>query len=357
MSIVTWGFNYTATRDVARHRDNQMQVSIIFSNIIWTRLFLALLCFLLLLGLTYVIPEFKDNRTILIITFMMIPGNILFPDWMFQALEKMKYITLLSILSKLLFTIAVFLFIKKPDDYLLQPLFSSLGCILSGLISLYLILFKWGYKISLPSFPTIFKTIRTGADVFINNFTPNLYNSMSFILLGMFHVSSANGILSAGNKGLGILQQFMDVLSRTFFPFLSRRIDKHHLYVRLTLTISGLASILLMLIAPVFVKLFYTEEFYDGIIVAILLAPSIFFLAVSDSYGTNYLLLVGEEKMMRNITMSFSVLGLIMGIPLIYYFSYFGAATTIVVTRGLLALFTYLYARKKKNNMHLNPIR
>lgn len=354
MSIVTWGFNYTATRDVARHRNNPEEVSVIFSNIISTRMFLALLCFIVLVGLTYVIPEFKENRFILILTYLMIPGNILFPDWMFQALEKMKYITILSVLAKLFFTVAVFLFIKKPDDYLLQPLFSSLGCVLCGLISLYIILFKWGYKIYFTSFSTIVKTIRDGADVFINNFTPNLYNSMSIILLGMFHVSSANGIMSAGTKSLSILQQFMDVMSRTFFPFLSRRIDKHEIYVKISVTIAGIASLGLILIAPLFIKFFYTEEFYDGIIVAIILAPSIFFLAVSDSFGTNYLILVGEEKRLRNITMTFSVVGFLMGIPLIYFFSYYGAAITIVVTRGLLALFTYINAKRVKSRKSIN---
>lgn len=353
MSIVTWGFNYTATRDVARHRDNVKEVSMIFSNIIVSRFFLSLLCFLVLLLLICIIPTFGENKNVLLIAFLMIPGNIMFPDWFFQALEKMKYITILSLVSKLLFTIAVFLFIKKPGDYFLQPLFSSLGCIISGLLSLFLIFVKWGYSFCLPSTKTIIITIKSSVDVFINNFMPNLYNSMSIILLGMFHVSSANGIMSAGTKGLSILQQFMNVLSRTFFPFLSRRIDKHDAYVRLTLSISGLLSLMLIIISPLFVKVFYTEEFYNGILVSIILAPSAFFLAVSDSFGTNYLILVGEEKKLRNITLIFSVFGFCLGIPFIYFFSYYGAAITIVTTRGLLAYFTYFYAmRIKKSSRH-----
>ena len=354
MSIATWGFNYTATRDVARNRNNAEEVSRIFSNVFWTRLFLAAICFVILMALTFVIPKFSENRLILAVTFLMIPGSVMFPEWLFQALERMKYITILSLLAKFLFTIAVFLLIKEKEDYILQPLLSSLGYIISGVIATCLIIFKWSYRLRPPSFKTIWKTIRGGADVFINNFTPNLYNSMSIVFLGMFHASSANGIMSAGDRALGIIRQFMDVLSRTFFPFLSRRIEKHAFYARVSIITASFFTILLILFSSVFIKVFYTDEFSDAVPVAIILAPSIFFLTVTNVYGTNYLILEGKEQNLRNITILFSIIGLVMGVPLIYFFSYYGAAITITVTRALLAVFIYGYARRiqKMNSIH-----
>ena len=109
----------------------------------------------------------------------MVPGHILFPDWFFQALERMKYITILNLLSKLLFTIAIFVFIKDKSDYIYQPLFVSLGFILSGIISLYYIFVKWEYKFYKPDFKGIFHAIKGSTDIFINNLAPNLYNSFS----------------------------------------------------------------------------------------------------------------------------------------------------------------------------------
>ena len=42
-TISDWGFNLTATRDVAQNRDNKELVSIIFSNVLWARSILTLL--------------------------------------------------------------------------------------------------------------------------------------------------------------------------------------------------------------------------------------------------------------------------------------------------------------------------
>ncbi|MCF0207273.1 MAG: oligosaccharide flippase family protein, partial [Bacteroidales bacterium] len=42
MTITDWGFNYTATRDVAKIRDDKQKVAEIFSNVLWAKLLLML---------------------------------------------------------------------------------------------------------------------------------------------------------------------------------------------------------------------------------------------------------------------------------------------------------------------------
>ena len=171
--------------------------------------------FLLLVVALLLVPKFRENQTIILITFLIVPGHIMFPDWFFQAMERMKYITILNVLSKLFFTIAVFVFIKEKSDFILQPLFTSLGFILSGTIAMYFILGRWKIKLLPPSPKAIFSTIKGSTDVFINNIMPNLYNSFSVVLLGFFGGSVSNGKLDAGGKFMGISQQFMNVISRT----------------------------------------------------------------------------------------------------------------------------------------------
>src|SRR5690606_29807375 len=166
-TITDWGFNYTATRDLAQNRNDHEKVSEIFSNILWSKIFLGIVSFIFLLILILIIPFFYENKDILLLTFLLVPANILYAEWFFQAIEKMKYITVLSLLSKLLFTILVFLIITEKDDYIYQPLLISVGSIVVGLITLYLVVFKWGVKILPPNFQKINKTIKNSKDVFI----------------------------------------------------------------------------------------------------------------------------------------------------------------------------------------------
>lgn len=352
MSISTWGFNFTATREAARNRDDIIKLSEIFSNVFWARSALTLLSFIVLLGLMLIIPSFRANKLVLLITFLTIPANILFPEWLFQALERMKYITILSLISKFLFTLTIFIFVKEPEDYYLDPLMAVIGSFVAGGIALYIIIHKWGIRIVKPSISVIIKTIKGGADVFINNFMPNLYNSMSYVLLGAFSGNASTGLLSAGEKCLNIFQQFMSILARTFFPFLSRRGDKHSIYAKISISVSSLLAIILFVFAPLFIKIFYTEEFTDAILLSRILSISIVFLTINNVYGTNYLILNGGERPLRNITMVCSVLGFVLAVFFIKMWGCYGAAVVIVLVRGITSMSIMSYALRLKRKIN-----
>ena len=348
-TIADWGFNFTATRDVAQNREDPQKCSEIFSNVLWARCALMFLSFLFLMLLIIVFPKFRENVNILLVSFLLVPGHILFPDWFFQAMERMKYITILNVVSKFIFTVAVFVFIKDKGDYILQPLLVSLGYLVSGLIALYYILVRWRVKLIRPSMKNIWQTIKHSTDVFLNNLMPNLYNSFSTVLLGVFGGDVANGKLDAGTKFVNIAQQFMSVLSRAFFPFLSRRLDKHYIYARINIALSLCLSALLFLFAPLIIDVFFTEEFADSVIVLRIMSFSIFFLALSNIYGTNYMIIAGYERQLRNTTAIVSIIGFASSFPLIYYWGFIGAALTVTLTRGLLGISIMLRAKTLKD--------
>lgn len=347
-TISDWGFNLTATRDVAQHREDKEVVSRIFSNVFWARCFLTLAVGILLAILILIVPYLRENALIIFVTFLLVPGHILFPEWFFQALEKMKYTTIFNLLIKLFFTIAVFIFIRDKEDYFIQPLLTSAGYLLCGICAFYLILKKWGFRLFKPNWTDVFSTIRKSTDVFLNNLMPNLYNSFSIMLLGFFGGSVANGIYDGGNKFPTIFYQLQSVLSRCFFPFLSRRPDKHHIYARLNIGISLLGVLLLIVCAPWIIRWILGHEFEQSVGVMRILSCSIVFLAMSYTYGTNYLIILHKEKQLRNLTIVASLIGMCAAIPLVYYFSYIGAAITVLLCRGLLGVGSYILAKKIK---------
>ena len=337
-TISDWGFNYTATRDVAKNRSNPEKVSEIFSNTLWARLLLMSVSLVFLLALIAIVPYFRENAAILLVSFLMIPGNIFFPQWFFQALERMKFITIFSLISKTIFTALVFIFIKEESDFILQPLFISLGNIICGIAAMYVILKKWNIKLLPPNYQAIIAAIKNSTDVFINNLMPNLYNSLGVVLLGFWWGHNANGIYDAGKKLISIMHSFMDIIVRVTFPFLSRKIEVHDLFSKAYLSISIILSLIAFAMSPIFINLFFTESFNDALIVMRISSISIFLVALSKVYGTNYLIIEGYEKILRTITIRCSLIAFIMSLPLIYFYSYMGAAITLVLAQALLGI-------------------
>ena len=349
-TISDWGFNLTATRDVAQNRNNKEKVSRIFSNVLWARCILTILSGIILLLVVLAVPYLRKNADIIFVTFLLIPGYILFPDWFFQAIERMKYTTIFNLLIKLIFTISVFIFIHKREDYLIQPLLTAIGYLLCGIGALYLIFKRWGYYLYKPQWTEILETVRSSTDVFINNLMPNLYNSFSVMLLGFFGGSTANGLYDGGNKFPTIFYNFQSVLSRAFYPFLSRRPDKHSLYAKLNVGSALIGALLLIVESPWVIKIMLGDEFENSVIVMQILSFSVVFLAMSYTYGTNYLIINHKEKPLRNLTFVSSIVGMCVSIPLVYYFSYIGAAITVLFCRGLLGIGAYVFVKYMNNN-------
>lgn len=349
-TIVDYGFIFSAVRDISRCREDKMVASAIFSRVMWARFILVFISFLLLLGCILLISKFYEMRLLLIASFFMVIGHALFPDWMFQALEKMKYITILNLFTKLLFTVLVFVVIKERSDYIYQPVLTSLGFCISGVISL-VVLNKMGYRMQSFNWKEVIQSIRSNTDLFINQIVPNLYNSLSSIFLGFTHGSVANGLFDAGNRFNSVSSSFIAIISRVFYPYLSRNIGGHHAYMKLHLGVSILFALVLLLTAPFVINIFFTKEFESAITVLRIMAISLIFLSISNIYGTNYLIVIGKEKELRNCTMVASIIGFFLMIPLVYKCSYIGAALTIMISRGLLAVFVMREALSYKKKI------
>ena len=352
-TIIDFGFNYTAVKEIARNKKDKDRVSGIFSTIMGARVLLMLLSFGILLLCIQLFTLFFENRLILLLTFLYIPGMLIFPEWFFQAMEKMKYITLMNLFSRMIFTLFVFLFIKEKEDYILQPVLFSAGYIVSGIISVFIIVKKFGVKFRFPRIREIYSALSESWDMFVSLFLPNLYTNFSVVLLRIYGGEVATGIYSAGFRFIDFVNEISGVLSRTFYPFLARRIDKHTLYVRISGGISIITSLCLFLSADILVKIFYTSEFSSAATVIRIMAISPFFLFLMSTYGHNYLVLIDKMKVFRNIVMCCSVLGFGLSWFFVASYSYTGVAVTITLVWAIRGLITFIYAQKYKKGSHL----
>lgn len=352
-TITVFGFNYTAVRDISKNKGDIKQVSYIFSTTMVAKGLLMIVSFIILCLLLYIIPTLRDKMPIILYTFLIVPANVLFPDWFFQGIEKMKYITFLNFTSRTIFTLMVFIVIKDKADYIYQPILNSLGMFISGIISLYYIRKKLKIQFIVPSVKDLWMTIKKSSDMFLSLFFPNLYTNFSISLLGMTKGIGEVGILSCGKKFIDLSEQAFGIFSRTFFPFLARRKDKHTIYSRFTFILSVFASIILYLFADILVRLFYTPDFIPSATIIRIMSVSPIFLNLMNTYGINYLVLHNKENILRNIIIFCSLGGFILTWIFTTKYGSIGVAITITVVWGLRGILTLLYALKIKRKIDL----
>ncbi len=219
-SIITdYGFNLTATREISIHRENKQKVIEIFSSVMTIKVLLMFLSFFLLTILVFSFEKFSKDWEIYFLTFATILGQILFPVWLFQGMERMKYITYLNVLSRLIFTVAIFIFVQEQNDYYMVPLLTSLGSLVAGIWSLVLVKREFGVIFVFQKIEVIKHYLVDGWHVFISRIYVSLYTTTNVLLLGLFTNHTIVGYYSIAEKTVNAIGSFFIPLDQTLYPY------------------------------------------------------------------------------------------------------------------------------------------
>lgn len=349
--ITNYGFIYTSVREAARHKNNTHELSYIYSVTIYAKILLMVLSIIILLICILFIPFIEKNSLVIICTFLLIPGSVINTDWMFQALEDMKYITIRSVATKIIFTLLVFIFIHKPDDYLWQPILIAIGTFIPSIWGIYVLKERYGIHFLKPTIRDILIQLKDGFNMFVSIFLPTIYTQLNTLFLGYYNGNYATGIYSGGTRFTSLIYSMFQVVSRTVYPFFSRRLDKHQLYTAFSLIFSVIVSIVLFVFSEPLVLFFLGKDFSQTVIVLKIVSITPIAMTLMNCYGFNYLVLQGREDIMRNIIVFITVVGLVLGIWGACAYSYIGVAIASVTTQSLRALLITYYALKTKRNV------
>jgi PST family polysaccharide transporter len=295
--LVNFGFNITATKDISVYRDNPAKIDEIASSVYLIKGGLFLLSCLVMTAFLAASAELREYNTLFYLTLWMCLYEFIFPLWYFQGTEKMKYITILTLLSRLFFLIFIFLLIHTNDDYILIPIINGVGSVLSCTISILIIKrdnvsFRWQSTATLVGYlkKTYIMALSYGTNIFKTNFSVIVVKHL-FSLSDVVYFDLAMKIIN-----LGIT--FLDLISQAVFPRMSRLKDTGFLkkIILLSIAIAFIMMISIQILAPFLVKLLGGEQMDVAIRLTRLMAINLPIYIVGALLGRNCLLVNGFDK-------------------------------------------------------------
>lgn len=139
--LVDYGSYINGTKEVAIHQADRAILEEKFTTIYLSKLIL-LVSVLLICGLTILsIPFFQKDKLQLLLSLLIVIGQCINPTWFFQGIQNFKWISVINVFSKVIYVASVFLFIKKPEDYIYINFFLGLGSIIASSLG-----FLWIYN-------------------------------------------------------------------------------------------------------------------------------------------------------------------------------------------------------------------
>lgn len=350
--IVGFGFDISGVKSISLNRGNSKELSVIFSNIFFIKLVFFLVSVLLLIGFSFIFPDIGNYKTLFFLTLWMCLYNIIFPIWYFQGIEKMKYITYISFVMKLFFLLSIFVFVKKPSDFLIVPILNIIGSIIAGSIAMYIIIYKHKVKLHLPSYINFKRELLGSLPIFISNISIQLYVATNKVLVGSFLGMTSIAYYDLAEKVLTVMRIPQTILSQVVFPKISK--EKNIGFVKKIFTGSLVINIILLIItfilATPIIRMIGGESFIEATGVLRILLVTIPVIGMSNVFGIQLLIPFGFSKSFsKAIVLSALIYFMfVFGIWFFYEFTLENIAYSTVITEIIVTVFLFYLCKKNK---------
>jgi PST family polysaccharide transporter len=355
MLITDYGFNLSATRQISIHRDDKDKVNEIYSSVMMIKTALMIISFGLMSLLVFSFEKFSQHWEVYFITFGMVIGQVFFPVWLFQGMERMKYITYLNIGAKAFFTVCIFIFVQEQADYLFVPLLTAMGFIVAGIWSLYLVKKDFNVSFAWQTTATLKFQLIEGWHVFFSSIAISMYTISTTFILGLFTNNTVVGYFAAADKIVQAVKGLYAPVSQAIYPLISKKIheDKQAglAFIHKTTWIVGtgmfIVSAILFLMAEPIVNLLLGQQYQQSILLLQIMAFLPFIIALSNIYGIQTMLNLGYKQAFSRILVLAAILGVGLSFALVPLYDGLGTAVTLLIVEVFVTVVMYIYLKVK----------
>lgn len=300
------GIPLYAIRESARVRENPQALSRISMEIILLHASLTLLGYLAVFILCLFVPEIKADIPLFLLLSLSVLLNAIGCNWLFQAVEDFKYITIRGLIVKFVAVILLFLFVKTREDLLWYALYTVIGSVGGNVFNLFrmrryvrLSLFCWSELHPL-------RHLKPSLKIFVLNLIISIYINLDSIMLGFISGATSVGYYTGATKITSILVSVVSSLGAVMLPRLSNLVQKgdnegfnrlSQKSVDFTMTFATPMFVGLMILAPSLIRLFCGPSYAPSILTLEIISPIILIIGLSGVMGIQVLYPQGRENL------------------------------------------------------------
>jgi PST family polysaccharide transporter len=357
--LTDYGFNLSATREVSLVRHDNKSLVKVFSSVMMTKVFLALISLIALVFMIFIFDEMNKFWYIYILSFGVVVGQALFPVWFFRGMEKMLFITIVSSFARFFFTLTVFVFVRSSEDFWIVPLLTSLGLIFSGAVSIYLVRKYFSVRFKIQPYFSVFSQLRSSWYFFLSKISVSAYTISSTVILGIFVSISEVGEFAVVEKIIQALKGLYQPISEAIYPFVGSRLKKDkksglHFIFRTAFLLSFfmfIFSVLTYIYSDEIITFLFGEKYQHAGLVLRVMAFVPLCVVISNMVGVQTILNLGFKRVFALVLLIGAIIGILLNFILVSRYGLIGSAFTVLiveifVTLGMLTSF-FIYINGK----------
>lgn len=357
--IASLGLPTYGVKKIAASRDSRNECSKIFSELFVINAISTLLCSIAYLLMIIAVESFHAKIAISLIVGIQLFANFINIDWVYQGFEDYRYIMYRNLVIKIISLIAVFIFVRNSDDYIVYALITTLSLVANYVFNIvhlpkYVSFQVYGLDIK-PHIKPVLTLLAASIAI-------EIYTLADTTMLSFIKGDEIVGYYSNSAKCIGVVRTAVVAICAVFLPRLNYYIGNNRIVefeslaqkgIRILLSISIPICIALVLLADDCVLLLFGKVYFPSVLSMRILSISIITVSLSNFFGYQILVTLGKEKIVLHSTIIGAIINVLLNLVLIRQYAHYGAAVASVISEGVIAIYQFTQVRKCIS-IHLN---
>lgn len=349
LGIPTYG-----VREVAKLRDNKVALTKLVSQLLSIATLTTIVVSFLYLATIAFVGQLTDNYVIFLLAGFAIYLSPFSINWYYQGLEEFEYITFRSLVIRILSVISLFVFVRQKDDLIIYIIINALGIVFTNVWN-FIKMRQANIKpyFTMEGISTHFKPLLI---LFASSIAISIYTVLDTLMLGFITDYEEVGYYTNAMHMSRVILSAVTSLSIVAVPRVSyymKNMDYakiNELMNKSFAVVSFLSfpiAIALMCISPVFVPLFFGEQFVGSVVPLMILSLLIISIGLNNLTGVQILIGMGNDKLFLYSVLVGTISNFLMNCALIPIWGSVGASISSVVAETLILIVTIFYVYHK----------
>lgn len=347
LGIPTYGI-----RACSKVRDDKEKLSKTVQEILLISMIMCMLSYLLFAISITIIPKFREERKLLIVISTMLIFTTIGAEWFYKALEMYSYITIRSLVFKVIALAAMFVLVKKEGDYVIYGAISILAASASNLLNfIYLkkfVFFK-RYKLN------ILVHLRPIIIFFAMSCATTIYLNLDTIMLGFMKTDVDVGYYNASVKIKNLLVSIVTSLGAVMLPRVTSYLEKGDTEKFKNLSVKAIQFVVFIslpmcvffIIYARHTILFLVGNEYEGAVMPLqFMLPTLIFIGLTNIMGIQILVPQEKEGKVLVSVIVGAVIDLFLNFVFIPKYAAVGAALSTMIAEIVVFVVQYFIDKK-----------
>ena len=352
MLLAGLGFSQYAIREGTKYRNSREEISKFASRIFNLNIISTIISYVILVILILFSSKLQSYTYCILIISVQIAFTTIGMEWLYSIFEEYTYITVRSIVFKIISIALLFIFVRNEGDILAYSAISVFACVGSNILNF--VNCKKYCDIKIGIFVDYKEIIIPIIIIFASNVAIQIYVNSDITMLGYMKDDYSVGIYSVSTKIYGIVKNVLTaVLTVTIprfslFAGLNKKEEFHDLLQKV---IKTLWIICIPAVAGLIcennniITIISGSKYLESSTSFIILSCAIIFAIFNGLLNNCILLAYKREKIFLYCTIVSAILNVFLNFFMIPMFDEIGAAITTFISELILFILLYLFSK------------